>query len=140
MYKLLCPVLFLLSLSFLQCSPAKNGMGKGTELWHGRWQWEKTHFVRRGGESMTTPKDMGLEMEIELLADGQMKVYHDKKLVRSYQYEVKQQGDLRLFIPQTDSGLEPAIETGILRCSADSLEINGGYNDAGGNQMFRRIK
>ena len=89
---------------------------------------------------MTTPKDMGLEMEIELLADGQMKVYHDKKLVRSYQYEVKQQGDLRLFIPQTDSGLEPAIETGILRCSADSLEINGGYNDAGGNQMFRRIK
>lgn len=89
---------------------------------------------------MITPEDMGLEMEIELLADGQMKVYHDKKLVRSYQYEVKQQGDLQLFVPQTDNELAPVIETGLLRCTAESLEINGGYNDAGGNQMFRRIK
>jgi len=140
MYKLLCPVLLLLSFSCLQCSPAKNGIGKGTELWHGRWQWEKTHYVRRGGESLTTPKDVGLEMEIELLANGQMKVYHDKKLIKSYQYEVKLQGDLQLFVPKTDNELKPIIETGILLCTAESLEINGGYNDAGGNQMFRRIK
>ncbi len=130
----------LLSLCFIQCSPTKSSIGKGNEMWHGRWQWEETRLVRRGGESVTLPKDVGMEMEIELLSDGTMKVYHDRKWVKDYTYEIKQQSDLLLFVPRVDGELSPNIETGVLRCTADSLEIVGGYNDAGGNQKFRRIK
>lgn len=130
----------LLSLFFIQCSPPKSSIGKGNEMWHGRWQWEETRFVRRGGESVTKPEDLGVEMEIELLSDGTMKVYHDKKLVKDYSYVVKKQMDFLLFEPKIDNGLTPGIETGILRCTKDSLEIAGGYNDAGGNQLFHRVK
>ncbi|MBX2873815.1 MAG: hypothetical protein KTR30_16995 [Saprospiraceae bacterium] len=129
-----------LSLCFIQCSPPKGGIGKGNEMWHGRWQWEETRFVRRGGESITKPEDLGMEMEIELLSDGTMKVFHDKKLVKNYTYVVKQQMDFLLFEPKMDHEHTPGIETGILRCTKDSLEIVGGANDAGGNQLFRRIK
>ncbi len=130
----------LLPLCFIQCSPTKGSLAKGTEIWHGRWLWEETRFVRRGGESVTVPKDLGVEMEMELFSDGTMKIYHNKKWVKDYTYEVKQQGDLLLFVPKVDEGLSPSMETGVLRCTADNLEIVGGYNDAGGNQKFRRIK
>lgn len=136
------PALFcmLLILCFTQCSPTKGSLSKDTEIWHGRWLWEETRFVRRGGESVTLPKDLGVEMEMELLADGTMKIYHDKKWVKDFTYEVKQQGDLLLFVPKVEEELSPNMETGVLRCNDDSLEIVGGYNDAGGNQKFRRIK
>ena len=136
------PALFFLLLAFcsIHCSPTKGSLAKDTEIWHGRWLWEETRFVRRGGESITLPKDLGVVMEIELISDGTMKLYHDKKWVKDYSYEVQQQGDLLLFVPKVGEGLSPSIETGILRCTADSLEIVGGYNDAGGNQKFRRIK
>lgn len=136
------PIVFslLLTLCFFQCSPTKGNLTTGNEIWHGRWQWEETRFVRRGGEHITLPKDLGMEMEIELLPDGTMKVYHDKKWVKDYTYEVSQQEDLLLFVPKVEEELSPNIETGILRCTPDSMEIVGGYNDAGGNQKFRRIK
>lgn len=129
-----------LSTCFIQCSPTKGGVSQENEVWHGRWQWEETRFVRRGGESVTRPEDIGMEMEIELLPNGTMKVFHDRKLVQDYTYEVKQQSDFLLFVPKLSNPLTPSIETGVLRCSADSLEIVGGYNDTGGNQLFRRIK
>ena len=109
-------------------------------MWHGRWQWEETRFVRRGGESVTGPEKVGVEMEIELLSNGIMKVFHNRKLVQDYAYEVKPQSDFLLFVPKLERPLTPTIETGILRCSADSLEIVGGYNDVGGNQLFRRVQ
>lgn len=138
--KLSVLISLFLSVCFVQCSPTKGGVSQGSEMWHGRWQWEETRFVSRGGESVTGPDDLGIEMEIELLPNGIMKVFHNRKLVQDYAYEVKPQSDFLLLVPKLDRPLTPTIETGILRCSADKLEIVGGYNDAGGNQLFRRIK
>ena len=140
MYKFYGSILLLLSLSSMQCSPSKNSVVQGKEIWHGRWQWEETQFVRRGGQSVTRPKDLGTEMEIELLADGQLKIYHNKQLVKTTTYEVQKEADELLFVPNLNTDLKPSVETGPLRCTADSLEIIGGYNDAGGNQLFRRVK
>lgn len=125
---------------FTQCSPAKNGLGKDTEIWYGLWEWEETRYVRRGGESLKTAAEMGIVMEMELLANGQLKVYHNKHLVQTANYQVRDQGGEKLFVPDLGKALDPPIETGILRCTAKSLEIVGGYNDAGGNQLFRRVK
>jgi len=135
--------IYLLSLSFLSCTPAKNSTQQEvvTEAWQGRWEWEETRYVRRGGESVTNPKEMGVTMEIELLANGDLKVYHDKSLQKTYTYQVsKQEEELMLTVNYDKTELKPTVESGILRCTGNVLEIIGGYNDAGGNQKYRRMK
>lgn len=134
--------IYLFCLSLLSCTPAKNSTKQeaATEAWHGRWEWEETRYVQRGGESVTTPKDMGVSMEIELLANGELKIYHDKSLQKTYTYEVSKQEEWLLKIDYNKSALSPTVESGILRCTGNVLEIIGGYNDAGGNQKYRRMK
>lgn len=79
-------------------------------------------------------------MEMELFFDGIMKIYYNKKWVKDYIYEVKQQGDLFFFVLKVDEGLFFSMEIGVFCCIVDNLEIVGGYNDVGGNQKFWCIK
>lgn len=135
--------IYLFCLSLLSCTPAKDSTKQevAAEAWHGRWEWEETRYVRRGGESVTSPKDMGVSMEIVLLANGQLKVYHDKSLRKTYTYQVsKQEEEWLLKVDYDKTTLDPTVESGILRCTGNVLEIIGGYNDAGGNQKYRRMK
>lgn len=112
-----------------------------TAPWNGRWQWEATHYVRRGGETHVTPGDAGIEMAIELLPNGELKVYHNHILKKTYPYQVnKIEEEWWLTITYDKGELNPTVESGILRCTSNTLEIIGGYNDAGGNQTYKRVK
>ena len=92
---------------------------------------------------ITTPETEGINMTIDFRSDTQVKVLHNGKVVQTLTYSITGAGEERTFfkISNPDNSISPTLEPdGILRLSGDKLEIAGGYNDRGANQLFVRIK
>lgn len=110
----------------------------------GSWRWIETSFITRGMDAPveSTPQDTGIEMIVEFADEQTALVWHNGQQVGTFIYSIRElpngEGQLIDFdYAEADVLLLP--EEGILHIQGNKLEIIGGYNDAGGNQLYEKL-
>jgi hypothetical protein len=80
-------------------------------------------------------------MEVTFTADS-VKIYHNNQFVASYPYELVENGinNNSIFVTYNQQNLEPTVESGPIQIENNRLEILGGADDVGGNQIFTKKK
>ena len=110
-------------------------------LTSGSWEWVETYYAVRGAQQtfIENPQSTGVQMAITFTADS-AKVYHNNQLVASYTYELIENGinNNSIFVDYNNQNIEPTVESGPLQIANNRLEILGGADDVGGNQIFIR--
>ncbi len=133
-------IIILIGLSFVSCKKDEEPeISIKQLLTSGTWEWVETYYAVRGAQQTITqtPQSAGIQMVITFTADS-AKVYHNNQLVASYTYELIENGinNNSIFVDYNNQNIEPTVESGPLQIANNRLEILGGADDVGGNQIF----
>lgn len=142
-------ILFAAILSFQttmaqQTEPTAQTIAKATKMLNGSWEWTETTFASRGVKPSTkTPATTKKKITVTFKPDNQVTVFENGKLVGTYAYKLSIPTDYIIISFSDESGRNPVreyLEEGPITVSANELYIAGGYNDAGSNQKFKKLK
>ena len=110
-------------------------------LTSGSWEWVETYYAVRGAQQTITqtPQSAGIQMVITFTADS-VRVYHNNQLTASYTYELIENSinNNSILVGYNNQKIEPTVESGPLQIANNRLEILGGADDVGGNQIFTK--
>ncbi|MCH2083971.1 MAG: hypothetical protein MK226_16365 [Saprospiraceae bacterium] len=137
----------LLSFLLMACPKIENKKDYHQNSIQGKWKWVESSFLTRGMREakISTPESTGYDIILEF-KDTTVSVYQNKKLINTYQYEIKKMSpDHQIFLElniQRSGKLvltEFKLSSGPYEIKNGILEITGGYNDAGENQKYKRL-
>lgn len=109
----------------------------------GRWQWVSSSFITRGIKEpkVSTPETLGYTIVLEFKANV-ITIIKNGAEAAQVPYSILEKDlaitFLQVQIPQDDFPFY--IASGPIYLIGDELKISGGYNDAGENQTYKRIK
>lgn len=106
----------------------------------GRWEWQETSYNSRGTIPYTlTPSSTDTTMIVDIKPKT-LKIYKNGIYFGEYSYTTNTVvGDQNIItIDYKDTPLSMRMEQGPIYFENNKLRIAGGYNDAGGDQVFIR--
>ena len=145
--------LFFFTILLFACPRLDQEASKPTEdeSLVGKWRWVSSSFMTRGMSKpkITTPESVGYSMTAHFKNDGELDILHKENISWTYNYQLQDMNTpveelLVLKMKPQASMPDPSafvdIASGPLYIKGDTLHITGGYNDAGENQLYVKIK